>query len=158
MAVSGAGQNSSDAQNQRPRCPSAFPSPLNGERARVRGGKVRIRLPTPIYFFSKSAVNSEVGRILSCTRQAFGCHPRATTPFRAASIGRMLLLKFGGGHVIIIRPQRLLQRVQHPHHNGNNQARDSEQSHVAEQCRPDARIFSRLDPDHVISLAGEFCK
>jgi hypothetical protein len=47
------------------------PSPLNGERVGVRGGKVRARLLTRIYFFSQSAGNSVATRISSCTQMNF---------------------------------------------------------------------------------------
>jgi hypothetical protein len=46
---------------------ASFSLSPNGERVGVRGGKVRTRLLTRIYFFSKSAGNSAARRILSCT-------------------------------------------------------------------------------------------
>src|SRR5271166_942461 len=63
----GVRQNSSERRNDLRRCPPIFPSPLNGERARVRGGAVRDRLRRHIYFLSRFPLKSHTRRILSHT-------------------------------------------------------------------------------------------
>src|SRR5258708_8851269 len=73
----GAGQDSSDARIELARLLAAVPSPLNGERARERGGVVRTRLLTHIYSLSRFPLNSDARRILSHTRP---CHPYGSRP------------------------------------------------------------------------------